>query len=102
MVIGTNERVVCPWCGVEHTVKEWDDYSFDQCANREQRRKYFHLNLEKAWSKTDRHYYKCIECNRWSGGDQLRIVTDDPRLTRLGGSPLDIRIVDRVDTDENY
>ena len=101
MAISTNELVICPWCGTKYTIKEWDDYSFDQCVNREQRRKYFHLNLEKAWSKTDRHYYKCPKCNKWSGGDQLKIDTDDKRLQKLGGNPLDIRILNRDDTDEN-
>lgn len=88
MFIGNNEIVRCPRCGGESTLGEWDENSYKYCTSREMKRSYTHLNNSKAFEHKTEVFYNCPSCGHWSRGSQLRIISDDKKLARLGGESI--------------
>lgn len=88
-MISDDLNVICPWCGDDSTLKEWNDSSFEECLSRETRRSFVKLNEERVWKKESKNFYKCPCCNKWSRGNKLKIANANTNeLKELGGEPL--------------
>lgn len=88
MIISNNEIVKCPRCGETNTLGDWDKNSYSYCKSREMRRSYTHLNNSKAFEHNTEVFYNCPSCKHWSRGSQLRIISDNKELARLGGESI--------------
>lgn len=92
--------VQCPWCGASNKLKDWDDYTYSHCTNREMKRAYTHLNNSKAFKRSSDTFYICKCCNKWARGSQLSIInTDDKFLRSLGGES--VFIIENKDNGSN-
>lgn len=92
-MIANSEIVLCPWCGNESTLEDWDKQTYSQCKNRDMRRSYIHLENEKVWMKDSTNFYMCPDCGNWVRGNKLKLRNEN--LSHLGGQPI-IEIVDNV------
>ena len=88
-MISRDVDIKCPWCGSISKLGEWNDLTYSKCINREMKRAFTELTLERAFTKKANTFYVCGKCEKWSRGSQLLIVnTDDEKLLKLGGEPI--------------
>ena len=83
-----SERVICPWCDKDSSLKEWDDTTFSECISREQKRAFKHLTDPRVWKSTSESFFKCPLCGQWVRGNKLRLKNWTPDYKGLGGRPL--------------
>lgn len=62
-------KAVCPKCGESNELKMWDKETMEQCASREQRRKYVSINEKRAGNGV--YAYRCPSCAEWSSGGKI-------------------------------
>lgn len=88
-MISREEHVMCPWCYESNKLGEWNDNTYAQCKNREQRRDFVELTNEKVFGKNSTAFFLCPSCGKWSRGNHLRLVdTNESNLLNLGGKNL--------------
>lgn len=93
MVLSEDIPIICPWCSNKSSAGEWDENTYKQCTCRKMRRLYLNIRDTRAFYRESNKYYKCPKCGMWSKGSQLKIDSDDPKLRKLGGEPLNIKVV---------
>ena len=88
-MLDNNANVKCPWCLNVSNLKAWDDNTYKQCINREQRRAFKSLTTFSVWGTKSKNFYRCPSCDQWSRGNKLMVVDKDGNMVNgLGGSDL--------------
>ena len=76
-----SDKIQCPTCCSEYTVQEWDDFTYERCKNREDRKDFRSLSLNISKRRGEHNmqfFYHCPNCKTWVEGYNLhKVVNDD-------------------------
>lgn len=66
-----SDSIICPCCGDECSIAEWDLFTYSHAKNRQERRDYVSLTFEKAYHRLTDVWYRCPRCGEWTRGNVL-------------------------------
>lgn len=89
-MLDANLKAICPWCLNEETLKNIDDYTYNECTNREMRREFKHMTNELAFGRGKPYYFKCPICHTWSAGYKFRVPGTKYQGENIVGKEVDL------------